>query len=45
MKKVPIVFAFDENLILPAEICICSLLENAKASTFYDILKSATYRV
>lgn len=37
MKKVPIVFAFDENLILPAEICICSLLENAKASTFYDI--------
>ena len=37
MNIVPIVFAFDNNLILPAEICICSLLAHAKPTTFYDI--------
>lgn len=37
MKIVPIVFAFDNNLVLPACICIASLLVNAKEDTFYDI--------
>ena len=37
MKTVPIVFAFDNNLILPACVCISSLLMNAKEDTFYDI--------
>lgn len=37
MNIVPIVFAFDENLILPAGVCLTSLLENAKEDTFYDI--------
>ena len=37
MKTVPIVFAFDNNLVLPACICISSLLMNAKEDTFYDI--------
>ena len=37
MKTVPIVFAFDNNLILPACVCISSLLMNAKEETFYDI--------
>ena len=34
---IPIVFAFDKNLTMPASICICSLLTNADADTFYDI--------
>ena len=37
MIKVPIVFAFDNNLILPACVCISSLMMNAKEDTFYDI--------
>ena len=37
MKTVPIVFAFDNNLVLPACICISSLLMNANKDTFYDI--------
>lgn len=37
MKTVPIVFAFDNNLVLPACVCISSLLMNAKEDTFYDI--------
>ncbi len=39
MKKntVPIVFAFDNNLVIPACICISSLLMSAKPDTFYDI--------
>lgn len=37
MRKIPIVFAFDENLIHPASVCICSLLQNAKFDTYYDI--------
>ena len=37
MNTVPIVFAFDNNLVFPACICISSLLINAKESTFYDI--------
>ena len=34
---VPIVFAFDNNLVNPACICISSLLTNAMDTTFYDI--------
>lgn len=37
MNRIPIVFAFDNNLILAASICIFSLLHNAKNDTFYDI--------
>lgn len=37
MKTIPIAFAFDENLIFPAKICISSLLMNAHRDTFYDI--------
>lgn len=37
MNIVPIVFCFDDNLLLPAGVCIASLLENAYHDTFYDI--------
>lgn len=37
MKKIPIAFAFDNNLIHPACICLSSLLMNANQETFYDI--------
>lgn len=37
MNKVPIVFAFDNNLTMPAAVCIFSLLANAKDDTHYDI--------
>lgn len=37
MNIVPIVFAFDNNLVHPAAVCIYSLLANAKAETQYDI--------
>ena len=37
MNIVPVVFAFDNNLILPACGCISSLMMNAKEDTFYDI--------
>ena len=37
MNVVPITFCFDENLLVPAGVCITSLLENAKETTFYDI--------
>lgn len=37
MRTIPIAFAFDENLILPASVCIASLLMHAAETTFYDI--------
>lgn len=37
MKVIPIVFAFDNNMEMPAGVCITSLLENADSDTFYDI--------
>ena len=37
MNTVPIVFAFDEKLIMPAGVCLTSLLESAAPETFYDI--------
>lgn len=37
MVHIPIAFAFDNNLVLPACVCISSLLINADIDTFYDI--------
>jgi len=37
MTIVPIVFCFDDNLELPAGVCISSLLIHALPETFYDI--------
>lgn len=37
MNIIPIAFAFDNNLIDPACVCITSLLENAKVDTFYEV--------
>lgn len=37
MNNVPIAFAFDNNLVRPACVCITSLLLNAAEDTFYDI--------
>ena len=37
MNKVPIAFAFDNNLVFPACVCLSSLMMNAKENTFYDI--------
>lgn len=34
---VPIVFAFDNNLVFPACVCLSSLMMSAKETTFYDI--------
>lgn len=36
-KIIPIAFAFDNNLAMPASICIFSLLLHAHENTFYDI--------
>ncbi|MBP5771649.1 MAG: hypothetical protein J6W75_09855 [Bacteroidaceae bacterium] len=37
MNVIPIVFAFDKNMEMPAGVCMTSLLENADSETFYDI--------
>lgn len=37
MRSIPILFTFDEKLVLAAGVCITSLLENAAPDTFYDI--------
>lgn len=37
MKIIPIAFAFDNNLVMPACVCLSSLMMNAKPDTFYDI--------
>lgn len=37
MRTVPILFTFDDNLVMPACVCWTSLLENAAPDTFYDI--------
>lgn len=37
MNKIPIVFAFDNNLVFPACICLSSLMMHANEDTFYDI--------
>ena len=37
MTLVPIVFTFDDNLKVPAGVCISSLLQSKKTDTFYEI--------
>lgn len=37
MNTIPVVFTFDNNLLLPAAVCISSLLKSADKDTFYDI--------
>jgi lipopolysaccharide biosynthesis glycosyltransferase len=37
VKTVPILFTFDQSLLMPAGVCLTSLLESADADTFYDI--------
>ena len=37
MKTVPILFTFDQSLLMPAGVCLTSLLESAEPDTFYDI--------
>lgn len=37
MNVVPIAFAFDNNLTIPAAVTFTSLLVNAAPNTFYDI--------
>lgn len=37
MKTVPILFTFDGKIILPACVCMSSLLQSADPDTFYDI--------
>lgn len=47
MRIVPIVFAYDKNIVAPARVCLFSLLSNAGRETFYDIyiLYSAQYEL
>ena len=37
MTVIPILFTFDQNLVMPAGVCLTSLLERAEPETFYDI--------
>lgn len=37
MTTMPIVFAFDNGWIMPAAVCVYSLLANAKDTTEYDV--------
>ena len=37
MKRVPILFSFDNNMLMPAVVCLTSLMENAGPETFYEI--------
>src|SRR5690606_33941903 len=37
MKKIPVVFCFDDTWVMPAGVSITSLLESARPDTFYDI--------
>lgn len=36
MNKIPIVLTFDNNMSLPAAVCMSSLLMTANSETFYD---------
>lgn len=37
MHIVPFLFTFDQSLVVPAVVCLTSLIENAAHDTFYDI--------
>lgn len=36
MNKVPIVLSFDNNMSLPAAVCISSMMQSAADNTYYD---------
>lgn len=38
MNKIPIAFAFDNKIVVPACVCMTSLMEHAKPNTFYDFI-------
>ena len=38
MNKIPIVFAFDSNIVDPACVCMTSLMEHARESSFYEFI-------
>ena len=38
MRSIPILFTFDKSLVLPACVCISSLLKHADADSFYEIV-------
>ena len=38
MNKIPIVFAFDSNIVDPACVCMTSLMEHARENTFYEFI-------
>lgn len=44
MNKIPIVFAFDSNLILPACVSLSSLMMSSDKNTFYDIYILHSYK-
>lgn len=37
MRTIPILFTFDDKIVMPACVCISSLLQSADPDTFYDI--------
>ena len=37
MNIIPIVFAFNHRVVMPAGVCFTALLKAAKSDTFYDI--------
>ena len=38
MINIPIIFCFDKNMVIPAGVCITSLLLNKHSETFYDFI-------
>ena len=38
MNRIPIVFAFDNKIAEPACVCMTSLMDHAKESTFYELI-------
>lgn len=36
MDKIPIIFCFDKNMVIPAGVCITSIILNKYSDTFYD---------
>lgn len=37
-NTIPIVLSFDQNMVIPAGVCITSLMMNASPETFYDFI-------
>lgn len=38
MISIPIIFCFDKNMIIPAGVCMTSILLNKQSETFYDFI-------